>query len=190
MSYCVRHWNVFGIRYQLVTGYEQWTGEHAATIHQDLHPEGLKRKPRRTLYLDGRFLDMSDAGTCIVYINVMDVSFRPKRAQGNIPGRKVCASVSGMYVIQGHTHALILFAKNTPVSVPCFLTRTRYRTPIVTTYSVLLKISTVSRLLKGMHKLTHWGRSPGYNSNLHSNFFYLQVYWTSVNVIYTIRVLY
>ena len=68
MSYCARHWKVSAIRYQRVTGYEQWTGKLAATAHQDLHPEGLKTKPRRTLYLDGRFLAMSDAGVLVVYI--------------------------------------------------------------------------------------------------------------------------
>ena len=63
-----------------MTGYEQWTGKHAATTHQDLHPEGLKTKPRRTLYLDGRFLAMTDAGTSSVYTNAMEVAFRPTRA--------------------------------------------------------------------------------------------------------------
>jgi hypothetical protein len=185
MSYCVRHWNVFGIRYQRVTGYEQWTGEHAATIHQYLRPEGLKSKPRRTFYLDGRFLVTSVAGTYSVYINVMDVAFRPKRASREHTVSKNLYIRFGLGRRYPGPQTRSVCSRKIPRFVPCFLTRTWYRTPTVTTYSVLLQISTVTRLLKGMHKWNHWGRIPGYNSNLHSQFFFIYKFIERVLMLYT-----
>jgi hypothetical protein len=39
---------VSGIRYHRVTGYEQWTGKHAATTHQDVPPGGHKEEATST----------------------------------------------------------------------------------------------------------------------------------------------
>jgi hypothetical protein len=137
MSYCVRHWNVSGIRYHGVTGYEQWTRKHAATTHQDLHPEGLETKPRRALYLDGRFLAMSDAGTCSVYTKAMDVAFRPTRAsREHIESKCLYISFGHGWRYPGPPTRSLCSRKIPRFFSPCFLTRTWCRTPTVTTYSV------------------------------------------------------
>jgi hypothetical protein len=137
ISYCARHWKASAIRYQCVTGYEKWTEKLAATAHQDLHPEGLKTKPRRMLYLDDRFLAMSDAGTwkCINKCN----GCRFSSDEGIAVTYRVKTFVHqfrAWMALSRATDTLTVFAKNTPVFVPCFLTRTWYGTPTVTTYSV------------------------------------------------------
>jgi hypothetical protein len=152
MSYCVRHWNVSGIRYHRVTGYEQWTRKHAATTHQDLHPEGLETKPRRTLYLDGRFLAMSDAG--IYKSNGCRFSSNEGIA-GTHQVKMFVHQFRPWMTLPRATDTLIVFAKNTPVPPPpCFLTRTWYRTPTVTTYSVrtLTYIKCINAVERNAHK--------------------------------------